>query len=63
MKHRYLLLLLALIAQAAAGCLQTRHVEASSVTTCDSCSSCSEATYNERCWWGPWLGKPSRAEP
>jgi len=47
------------------GCLQTRHVKATSVSTCDGVSgaSCREATCSERRWCGFWPCLPSRVEP
>lgn len=61
MTSRLFWLLLLLIATSS-GCLQTRHVEASSVTTCGDCAA-HDATYRERRWCGFWPFLPSRVQP
>jgi hypothetical protein len=62
---RFLPLLLLAMA-ALAGCMQTRHVEVSSVSTCSAgpCPSAShEGTYSERRWCGLWPCQPARIQP
>ena len=50
------------------GCMSTRHVEQSSVTSTgidpNGClSACYQATHDERQWHGPWFVQPDRAQP
>jgi len=46
------------------GCMQTRHIEASSVSSCSpELGACQDATYAERRWWGFWLAQPDGVRP
>lgn len=66
MVRRYLLLCSGLLILVA-GCMQTRHVETSSVTNMSggSCGSGAghDGTFSERKWCGPWFTQPAKAQP
>jgi hypothetical protein len=66
MMRRPLFLLVVILATCLDGCMQTRHVETSNVTTCtggDCPSATRESTYNERSWCGFWTGQPAKVQP
>jgi hypothetical protein len=66
MKGRTSFPLLILLATAVAGCMQTRHVETTSVTSWNPgpCPSAyHDSTYSERRWCGLWAGQPARIQP
>lgn len=64
MRNYCLVCLFGLFALNSLGCMQTRHVEASSITNCTPEGSTShDATYAERRWCGFWLGQPKRVQP
>lgn len=66
MQRRHLYLLLILVAPALPGCMQTRHIEVTSVTNCGfgECAGIShDSTYSERTWCGFWAGQPARVQP
>ena len=66
MKTLRLFSLLLVVATTAAGCMQTRHVEAKSVMNCtvgDGASASSDSTYSERRWSGLAVGQPARIQP
>lgn len=55
-----------LLALLAGGCMQTRHVETRSVSTCcvgGTPSAAHDATYSERSWCGFWPFQPARVQP
>jgi hypothetical protein len=56
-------LLLFMLLMTVTGCLRTRHIDVSSVTTCDCYGANHDAVYNERNWCGFWLGHPARFQP
>ncbi|MBL8795930.1 MAG: hypothetical protein JNM56_18660 [Planctomycetia bacterium] len=63
MSPRCLGLLCVLFCLNGLGCMQTRHAELSSVTSCSPAGSCNDATYAERRWWGFWLAQPDGVRP
>lgn len=61
-----ILLSFGLIILGVTGCMQTRHVETTSHTSCSAgCGSevTHDGTWSERRWCGFWTAQPSKIEP